>query len=437
MSVAQEMRFKIRLSDGLIEQPQRGMLGYGDQRANKIIIEMMTDGGQPADLMGVTAAGSFYAPPDGDEIGLTGTISGNKITVPLIAKCYAAEGRFSCEIRLTSGNEKRTVLAISGQVLRFGSGAIASVAGVTNIDELLAEIGAMREATAAANAAVDRAQTLVDAARAVNLLDNSDFRSPINQRGQTSYGGTSGYKIDRWRSGTLVSWTLHPGEGLEISNAGTNSNGIAQILSDDIAPGERVTMALELMSGEIVAGSVAVPASGSARAGTSQDGTLYTLVYPKSESSDARVQIMLAPGASAQIKWAALYYGNFTAETLPAYRPRRLAEEMAACQREYVRFTGYASMYGYTSGAGSAYVYKELPVAMRATPTVTLDGATLTIRGADGEAHQGVMITGATGMHGNTLRIGVSDAAQSLPQKSAIVATVSATDGVMAISCER
>ena len=30
-----------------------------------------------------------------------------------------------------------------------------------------------------------------------NLLDNSDFRNPVNQRGQTSYNSV-GYTIDRW-----------------------------------------------------------------------------------------------------------------------------------------------------------------------------------------------------------------------------------------------
>ena len=31
----------------------------------------------------------------------------------------------------------------------------------------------------------------------VNLLDNSDFTNPVNQKGQGSYSGT-GYSIDRW-----------------------------------------------------------------------------------------------------------------------------------------------------------------------------------------------------------------------------------------------
>ena len=31
-----------------------------------------------------------------------------------------------------------------------------------------------------------------------NLLDNSDFRNPVNQRGQTTYNAKWQYTIDRW-----------------------------------------------------------------------------------------------------------------------------------------------------------------------------------------------------------------------------------------------
>lgn len=37
----------------------------------------------------------------------------------------------------------------------------------------------------------------------VNLLDNSDFTNPVNQRGQTEYLG-SGYSIDRWACNSMA-----------------------------------------------------------------------------------------------------------------------------------------------------------------------------------------------------------------------------------------
>ena len=37
-----------------------------------------------------------------------------------------------------------------------------------------------------------------------NLLDNSDFTNPVNQRGQASYtmSANGGYTIDRWMVGS-------------------------------------------------------------------------------------------------------------------------------------------------------------------------------------------------------------------------------------------
>lgn len=443
MSIAQEMRFRIRMSDGLVERPQRGMLGYGDQRANKIIIEMLTDADNPADLTGVTAAGSFYAPPDGDEIGLTGTISGNVVTVPLIAKCYAAEGHFSCQIRLTSGNEKRTVLAISGHVLRFGSGAVASVAGVTNIDELLAEIGAMREATAGANAAIDRAGALIGTATAENLLDNSFFADAINQRGGVMYSGTAGYKIDRWRSTAAMTWIVASGAGISLNNTGTEATGIAQIITDSRKKpqaGERVTLAAMDNAGNLYCGAVTMPESGFVEVFRSADGNFWGLIYPETISegnvTPPRVQLMLRSGANIILRWAALYRGEFTADTLPPYKAKTYAQELAECQRYYFRSTGYNAFYGYTNSAGSAYLYASLPVVMRTAPTVTLTGATLTIRTSDGKTHPGVALVGTNGTHGSVLRIQVTDPGATLPAQASCTATVSDTAGVFEANAE-
>lgn len=443
MSIAQEMRFRVRMSDGLVERPQRGMLGYGDQRANKIIIEMLTDSGALADLTGVTAAGSFYAPPDGDEIALSGTISGNVVTLALTEECYAAEGHYSCEIRLTSGNEKRTVLAVSGHVLRFGSGAVASVAGVTNIDELLAEIGAMREATAAANSAVERASALIGTATAENLLDNSYFADAINQRGDVMYSGTAGYKIDRWRSTAAMTWIVASGAGISLRNTGAEATGIAQIITDTRKkpqPGERVTLAAMDNAGNLYCGAVTVPESGFVEAFRSADGNFWGLIYPETISggnvTPPRIQLMLKSGAQIILRWAALYRGEFTADTLPPHRAKTYAQELAECQRYYFRTIGYNAFYGYTNSAGSAYLYANLPAVMRTIPTVTLTGATLTIRAGDGSTHPGVTIVGANGMHGSVLRLQVTDPNASLPPQMSCTATVSAVDGVLEISAE-
>lgn len=61
-----------------------------------------------------------------------------------------------------------------------------------------------------------------------NLLDNWDFRTPVNQRGVSGQISSHGYFIDRWK---LVSGTA------EITSAGLVLNGtISQILPEKIGP---------------------------------------------------------------------------------------------------------------------------------------------------------------------------------------------------------
>ena len=55
------------------------------------------------------------------------------------------------------------------------------------------------ETDSAITAAIGDIETGNGKAVAYNLLDNSYFVNPINQRGQSSYSGT-GYAIDRWRT---------------------------------------------------------------------------------------------------------------------------------------------------------------------------------------------------------------------------------------------
>lgn len=443
MSIAQPLHFKIRLSDGLIERPLRGMLGHGDARANKIVLEMMTDAGSPADLDGVSASGSFYMPPDGDEIGLAGTIVKNIVTVTLLDECYAHEGRYTCEIRLTKGSERRTVLAISGQVLRFGSGALASVAGVTNIDELLAEIGTMREATAAANAAAENAKKLVNTATAENLLDNSFFSSPVNQRGGVLYPASAGYKIDRWRTGSNTTLIVAPGAGLSIINEGTSVSGITQYIMDvrkEPNAGEWMTLACADNQGNIYCGSAIVPEGKFVTAFANAEKGIHGNIYPEivSESGSvtpARVQLLLQPGTQIILSWAALYRGKFTKDTLPPYTPKPYSLELAECQRYYFRATGYNAFFGYCNSATNAYLYAVLPVPMRTVPTITLIDATLLVRTDDGGRHDEVTIVQAASMFGTLLRFQANR--ESGGMKAGIAfAMLNSSSGVLEVSAE-
>ena len=161
-----------------------------------------------------------------------------------------------------------------------------------------------------------------------NLLDNSDFRNPVNQRGATSYSGIWVYSIDRW-----VTW-------LDTSNSATVSviNGgitpypgmvIQRIESKHIDSSKIYTLAAMTGDGLLVlSGKITSTSKGSTNANNG--------IYFEYNADNDVYQFTLAGLTSAsKFVWAALYEGSYTTETLPPYVPKGYAMELAECQRYY------------------------------------------------------------------------------------------------------
>lgn len=204
------------------------------------------------------------------------------------------------------------------------------------------------------------ATTLKDARQnlginAKNLLDNSDFTNPVNQRGQTSYSG-QGYGIDRWRS-----WN---GENVTTVNSGSVSctKQLYQCVGPQkLKPDTRYTLAA-----------------------CSADGTVYCVSGQLGEKTENEILYMEFTAETPAVwlsggswLWAALYAGEYTAETLPEYQPKGYGAELAECMRYYQRsyITEPSNAYrAHFLTAGSNYtigiVFFYVP--MRITPTVTI-----------------------------------------------------------------
>ncbi len=190
--------------------------------------------------------------------------------------------------------------------------------------------------------------------RAANLLDNSDFRQPVNQRGQSSYTGAV-YGLDRWRAyhaETTVAITDH---GVAVSG-----NRLCQIIPQDrVDASKTYTLAamrsdgiIDLFTGQF---ADAAPAHGTA---------LYT--------SNGQHLARLDTGYTWV--WAALYEGFYTADTLPAYVPKGFAAELLECQRYYLRLSqraGQPLAFGGTYGTGNGRMKTPTPCTMRLAPTIT------------------------------------------------------------------
>ena len=167
-----------------------------------------------------------------------------------------------------------------------------------------------------------------------NLLDNSDFTNLVAQAGIGGNHGTVAYAADRW---ILDSGTVSYDAGVGLTLNGT----ISQKLESQ--PAGQTSAFVGMVSGEA------------------------SISY-----ADGAVTITSGGGV---IKWAALYEGSYTAETLPPYVPKGYAAELAECQRYYYRMNLINAP---CLGSGWAYGTNNripivLPMTMRITPTVQMD----------------------------------------------------------------
>lgn len=203
-----------------------------------------------------------------------------------------------------------------------------------------------------------------------NLLDNSDFTNPVNQRGITSFTGR-GYTIDRWQAWDT---TVTVGSGYIVTD---------NLFQYVVAPIDKVyTLAAGAEDGSIavVATTPSVPAT------VTTDGVTVTLT---------NIGGYTEPIISSEknLIWAALYEGEYTTETLPEYQPKGYSTELAECQRYYTKIGG-AIAYGICTTNNTAEFVLPIPTTMRGNyPTYMFNNDLWAYRG-DGSV-VALTVTGA------------------------------------------
>jgi hypothetical protein len=248
-----------------------------------------------------------------------------------------------------------------------------------------------------------------------NYLDNSDFRNPVNQRGKTDYTSAS-YCIDRWvfpnnssffsiTEGVGVKVTAWSGKEVYFSQR-LDLNGAVRTLA-----GKYVTFAAMSDKGLLLKSMILPTTAGEFSRTTVADNVKMTIGY-SSSGQYYWVDIVVAQNKTLTLYWAALYEGEYTAETLPEYKPKGYGVELAECLRYYVQATSarisQAVMFDANGCMDTSVV---LPTEMRINPTITIyphDGGDL---GAAGEVqlfvNGGYTRVGASIMNVSKLHFGV------------------------------
>ena len=216
-----------------------------------------------------------------------------------------------------------------------------------------------------------------------NLLDNSDFVHPVAQAGVNGAHGATGYAVDRWMltSGATVSQAA---DGLKIVSDKTSWTAGIQQRIEAKRFADVMTFAVRGVF-PVACRLFVYIGSGTTNFGTAYfqgDAAERTLVLkltkPDGLTGDEVVNVYISPdtgstGTAAVVRWAALYEGEYTAETLPPYVPKGYAAELAECLRYYRKITANNETFAGYAANGVAYAFIPLQT-MRIAPTVTGGG---------------------------------------------------------------
>ena len=240
-----------------------------------------------------------------------------------------------------------------------------------------------------------------------NLLDNSDFRNTVNQRGSTSWKAV-GYTIDRWDlANTGDSGIKLIGSGVEFATTST------LVLFRQVVPaevrkrivGKTVTAAAKTSDGRVWCSSCAI-----SEVGAGVDG-------PQNEIDGLKINIYAAPtdntltvrlfsdsiATPVTIEWMALYEGEYTEETLPEYQPKGYGAELAECQRYYLKPVRNPLGYGYIYNSTAAIITIPLPIKMRTAPSITYDSLEIIYNGVSVSVSSPVIFE----LEGNAIRLNI------------------------------
>lgn len=256
-----------------------------------------------------------------------------------------------------------------------------------------------------------------------NLLDNSDFSNPVNQRGGDLFTAVAQYTIDRWQIDDSTDLIIEKEEkyiSISCPDA-TGTKRFYQRIPYEKAPkpGTKVTVAFKDHTDGLLFYTATAPAQGEytdLRA-TSVEKVGVRLSY---ESGNyAYVAFRVPVGKTFSPEWVALYEGEYTAENLPEYRPKGYAAELAECMRYFIKTR---NGFGFINASNTiAYISVPLPVIMRTKPSVASYNM-LSIRGVgkivDTSAITNVTISGGGPNDGPMAQLSITGSFSDMKQNA-------------------
>lgn len=220
-----------------------------------------------------------------------------------------------------------------------------------------------------------------------NLLDNSDFTNPVNQRGATSYSGAGTYCIDRWDISSTATVSV-VADGIKIS--ATTLSGIRQKI-ENITDGQ--LLVFQLCDNADTVYTQAFAASTTQAEYTTDFGKFRFVL---NSGGVLTISILLNAGEKT-FKWAKLEKGSVATP----YVPKGYGAELAECQR-YFKRVGNRGFRGWATNETNVVCCLTLATQMRVNPTITPVG---TLTAYDEVSSVTVTMDSSTGSTVDTARI--------------------------------
>ena len=197
-----------------------------------------------------------------------------------------------------------------------------------------------------------------------NILINSNFAHPVNQRGNTTYEPTSGsarYTIDRWKATNVLKVVINSGS-ISLINTGTTDVYFSQPLEHGLI-GTSFSLSCKVsdITGEVWLYNY-------------HQFKLTNGVNTMTFTGDLdSVTFGLAVGSSVTLYWVKAEEGNVATP----YVSRLFAEELQLCRRYYRLCHSSCTPYAIVSDNVYAYHAMDLYGMRHMSPTITILNSTL------------------------------------------------------------
>ena len=209
-----------------------------------------------------------------------------------------------------------------------------------------------------------------------NILINSNFANPVNQRGYDGSVTNKGmYTIDRWKLNAGQSFNIDS-NGITFKS-GTATTYFVQKIEAKALFEKTVSLSMKINGKIYSLNNVLVNKDERVVDLSISNGSI--LMFIGYDSTDCySIGVILYNGATPTIEWAKLEYG----EVATPYVPRLYDEELRLCQIYYTKFAGSRAFNMWGINSASIRFAGFLPHIMRIPPTVVINAIGISINGA-------------------------------------------------------